>query len=365
MTTGISWCDETWNPVVGCSKVSAGCAHCYAKSLHDKRHKAYLAGKKMPDCYAQPFETVRCYPDRLEIPLRLRAPRVIFVNSVSDLYHPNVPDEFIDQVKAVEALCPQHTFVELTKRPERMAEYSTKKALRWAEIKREREEMCYEDECPRCCGDGAVEYIDSPDQWGEDCPTEKNHWIPCPECRRRKTEDAYLKAPLPNVFLGVSVEDQPTADERLPYLMKLARREAAWNTVLSIEPLLGPITFRPKASGTDEIIQMTLADKLERYTKPEMLYGLKGVIVGGESGPHARPCNVEWIRSIRDQCAAAAVPCYVKQMGSVWAKAQGWKYFTTDGEPLDSAGANMVNWPLDLRVRELPWTVKQKKGGVA
>jgi protein gp37 len=123
-TTGISWCDATWNVVVGCTKVSQGCRFCYAKTLHDLRHKAYLAGKlqNMPQ-YAEPFERVQLMPDRLTWPLSLRKPHRIFVNSVSDLFHEDVPDEFIDRVFAVMALAPRHTFQVLTKRPARMQAY--------------------------------------------------------------------------------------------------------------------------------------------------------------------------------------------------------------------------------------------------
>jgi protein gp37 len=121
--TAIQWTDKTWNPVVGCTKVSAGCKNCYAKTLHDQRHKAYHAGKKLPAQYAQPFEVLQLMPDRLRDPLSWRKPCRVFVNSVSDLFHADVPFEFIDRVFAVMALAQRHTFQVLTKRPERMREY--------------------------------------------------------------------------------------------------------------------------------------------------------------------------------------------------------------------------------------------------
>jgi protein gp37 len=119
--TGISWTDRTWNPVVGCTKVSQGCKHCYAKTLHDMRHKAFAEGKlqNIPQ-YAQPFETVQTLPDRLNDPYRWRKPSRVFVNSMSDLFHDDVPGEFIAQVFAVMSGNPQHTFQVLTKRPARM-----------------------------------------------------------------------------------------------------------------------------------------------------------------------------------------------------------------------------------------------------
>src|SRR4051812_18556853 len=119
-TTGIEWTDATWNPVVGCTKVSQGCKHCYAKTIHDLRHKAHLAGKAVAPQYAQPFETVQLKPERLTAPLGWRQPKRIFVNSVSDLFHDDVPIEYIASVWAVMALARRHTFQILTKRPARM-----------------------------------------------------------------------------------------------------------------------------------------------------------------------------------------------------------------------------------------------------
>lgn len=152
----ISWTDSTWNPVVGCTKVSAGCKHCYAKELHDLRYRARLAGKKMPEQYALPFESVQLIQDRLGMPFHWRAPRRIFVNSVSDLFHEDVPFWFIDHVFNTIAHTPWHTYQILTKRAERM--------LAW--------------------------------------------------CQKR--DDPLPK----NVWLVVSVEDQAAADLRIPYLVK-------------------------------------------------------------------------------------------------------------------------------------------------
>jgi len=121
--TGIEWTDRVWNPTVGCTRVSDGCRHCYAFQLHDQRHAAYQAGKKLPIQYARPFKELQLVPDRLENPLHWRKPCRIFVNSMSDLFHDDVPDEFIDRVFAVMAMCPQHTFQVLTKRAEKMLQY--------------------------------------------------------------------------------------------------------------------------------------------------------------------------------------------------------------------------------------------------
>ena len=122
MSTTIEWTDETWNPVTGCDKISPGCKHCYAKALHDMRHRAFLNGKKMPEQYHVPFEKVQCWHARLDIPLHWRAPRMVFVNSMSDLFHEDVPEEFIRAVFTVMRNAQQHSFQVLTKRAARMLE---------------------------------------------------------------------------------------------------------------------------------------------------------------------------------------------------------------------------------------------------
>jgi protein gp37 len=115
--TKIEWTEATWNPVTGCTKVSAGCKFCYAKTLHDQRHKAFLEGKDVPSCYATPFETVVCHPDRLKIPLRRRKPTMYFVNSMSDLFHEDIAIDFIEDIFGIMNQCDQHIFQVLTKRP--------------------------------------------------------------------------------------------------------------------------------------------------------------------------------------------------------------------------------------------------------
>ena len=128
--TSIEWTDKTWNPVTGCSKVSPGCKNCWAKKIHDRRHKAFLSGKAMPSQYSRPFEEVQVHHSRLDQPLRWRKPLKIAVCLGGDLFHEMVPDEFIDEVFAVMALCPQHTFQVLTKRAARMLAYFTAPGLR-------------------------------------------------------------------------------------------------------------------------------------------------------------------------------------------------------------------------------------------
>ena len=123
MPTGIEWTDETWNPVTGCERISPGCAHCYAKTLHDMRHKAYLKGSDVPEQYSEPFEVVKCHADRLDTPLHWRAARMCFVNSMSDLFHHDVPFDFIGLSYATMAIAKHITFQILTKRAERMLEF--------------------------------------------------------------------------------------------------------------------------------------------------------------------------------------------------------------------------------------------------
>jgi protein gp37 len=232
MSTNIEWVrnpdgtpGETWNPVVGCSKVSAGCKHCYAERWHQR----FFSDKKFTD--------VRCLPERLSQPLHWQKPRTIFVNSMSDLFHEAVPDEFIDWVFAVMARTQEHTYQVLTKRPERMRQF----------------------------------------------------------CQNWNSQDL-APWPMPNVWLGVSVEDQATAEERIPWLLETP----AAVRFVSCEPLLGPIDLNVEYG-------QGVGDLLIDY--------LNWVIVGGESGPKARPMHPDWARSIRDQCVAAGVPFFFKQWG--------------------------------------------------
>ena len=260
------------------------------------------------------FTDVRTHPDRLDAPLRWRKPRKVFVNSMSDLFHDAVPDEFIDRVFAVMALAPQHTFQILTKRPERMRDYM----LRLAGT-------------PGCA-----------DQVSE-------------AARAMGRSITFMSWPLPNIWLGVSCEDQKTADERIPLLLDTS----AAVRFLSCEPLLGPIDMRIATfNGADSI---------------ESLEGIHWVIAGGESGPGARPCDVAWVRSIVEQCKDAKVACFVKQLGAKpvardrWdmteeqfvaldASEDGWS--EADGPVVlrlrDRKGGDPSEWPEDMRVREFP-----------
>lgn len=213
--TSIEWTHRTWNPVTGCTKVSQGCKHCYAERLADR-----FWGDR-------PFTEVRIHPERLGQPKSIRRPSMIFVNSMSDLFHPDVDETFIRRVFDAMVECPRHTFQILTKRSERLAELGPR--LPW----------------------------------------------------------------LPHMWMGVSVE----SEDEVPRIEHL-RAVPAVVRFLSLEPLIGPLP----ALNLD---------------------GIHWVIVGGESGPHARPMDGKWVRSVRRQCRSAGVPFFFKQWGGVFKKQAG------------------------------------------
>lgn len=323
-TTAIEWTDRVWNPVTGCTKVSAGCKHCYAETIADRFWATQYPAVEIETCGPQGtitrprrFTDVLTHEDRLTEPLRWRKPARVFVNSMSDLFHEDVPDEFIDRVFAVMALAHRHTFQILTKRPDRMRAYLID-AYRKLEVARHIHARVGDAAARQLCG-----------LWT---------W------------------PLPNVWLGVSCENQETADARIPLLFQTPSAVR----FVSAEPLLGPIDF--ERGG------FTL---LERIKSPSgtVWPGLDWVIVGGESGPTARPCDVAWIESIVGQCQAASVPVFVKQVGSVvrvsrseclqfamcgsWsADGPGAAYGTA--KPSDRKGGDPSEWPEAMRVREFP-----------
>lgn len=292
----IAWTDATWNPVRGCTKVSAGCANCYAERFAER-------WRGIP---GHPFEQgfdIRLVPEALNLPIRWRKPRRIFVNSVSDLFHPEVPFDYVDMVFGVMAACrfdrrgegPGHVFQILTKRADRMAEYlSTDRRRAWA-------------------------YSGAQRGGGED---------PDPMFDQIDMGPTVL----PHVWLGVSVENQAAADERIPHL--LATPAAV--RFVSCEPLLGPVDLSMPEFYQDD-----------RYGPQRWV---DWVIVGGESGPKARPCDVAWIRSIVDQTKAAGVPCFVKQMGADPIMEPGPISWPCE----DRSGADPSEWPEDLRVQQMP-----------
>ncbi|HYI27586.1 MAG TPA: phage Gp37/Gp68 family protein [Bradyrhizobium sp.] len=304
--TSIEWADATWNPIraryleiqndgsgkerIGwhCSHVSEGCRHCYAERLNTRlgTGRDYKPGVLFRDdrvMYAN--GKVKLYLDEkmLTQPLRWKRPRAIFVGSMTDLFADFVPDEWIDQIFAVMALAPQHRFMVLTKRPERMREYLL-------------------------------------ETW----------------------------QPLPNVWLGTSVEDQATADARIP---KLLATPAA-KRFLSAEPLLGPVDLR-YLQPLDPPVEIDAVNGTHGVLRPHggRSPALDWVIAGGESGPKARPMHPDWARALRDQCAAAGVPFLFKQWGewvSVSELAGPGRHFKfPDGATVRRTGKKLAGRTLD------------------
>lgn len=319
-STGIEWTEATWNPIRGCSIVSEGCRNCYAmRQAHRMNHHrgAYEGLTKMTPTGPKWTGKVRTVPELLDLPLRWRKPRRVFVNSMSDLFHEDVPDEFIEQVFVVMARASHHTFQVLTKRPQGMLSLLSDSGTRNVIVNR------------------ATAH--NVEDFGVGAPNPQPNW------------------PLPNVWLGVSVENQETADERIPALLATPAA-VRW---LSCEPLLGPLDLTdPLSDGipTSEQMQGPSSLYFIRHGAPRIDW----IVVGGESGPGARPFDLSWARDIVGQCQRASVPVFVKQMGSnpVDPLADtGALVF--DREPVrpkfrNKKGGDPEEWPEDLRVREYP-----------
>lgn len=284
--TGIEWTDFTWNPTRGCSRVSDGCRNCYAERVAGRfsgpgqPYEGFVTTSSrhpqtgMPTVGVRPHWTgaVRLVPERLADPLSWRTPRRIFVNSMSDLFHEKLSDADIDKVFSVMLLAPRHQFQVLTKRPERVRAYLSDpglydRVLRVAgELRRDRPEL-------------SMVAISNP-------ATFPASWI----------------------WWGVSVEDQATADERIPILLQTP----AAIRFVSYEPALGPVDvdrwiwgqWCPDSQCSDSTWDHHCQLGEQR---------LHWVIAGSESGPGARPAELDWFRSVRDQCAAAGVAFFFKQ----------------------------------------------------
>lgn len=259
-STSIEWSDTTWNPLLGCSRVSSGCDACYAINTatiragnpHPKVAAAFAGLTERRDGRLDWTGQINLLPERLNQPLSWRKPRKVFVNSQSDLFHDRVPLSFIEQVFAIMARTPQHTYQILTKRHARMRSILNRPTF-----------------------PASISAIVGAD----------------------------IEWPLPNVHLGVSVENQQWADIRIPALLDTPAA-VRW---LSCEPLLGPVSLRGwiEHVPVDDGGYPTYID---------------WVVVGGESGPKARPMHPMWARSLRDQCVEAKIPFLFKQWGE-WAPA--------------------------------------------
>ncbi|QOV95238.1 phage Gp37/Gp68 family protein [Novosphingobium sp. ES2-1] len=311
--TKIEWADATVNAINGCSVTSPGCTNCYAMKLAGTRMKTHptRAGLTIESKTGPVWNgEVRLHEPALLQPLSWSKPRRIFWNAHGDTFHDAVPDEWIDRIFAVAALTPQHTHMILTKRSKRMREYMSACEVRVAQLTLE-----------LACATGKS--LDDPrrhpafrmvGEWGAsimDAPT----------------IGGFEQWPVPNVWLGVSVEDQTRADERIPDL--LATPAAV--RFLSCEPLLGPVDLMHVDIGAymngltgraaheyDPVCRWPLIKPFYHMQSGLTSPGIDWVIAGGESGPGARPMHPDWARSLRDQCAAAGVPFHFKQWGE-WA----------------------------------------------
>lgn len=291
-STKIEWADRVWNPTTGCTRVSAGCEHCYIERQTPMRveHRKFdgpQIGATLP---------VRLHPGRLGNPVSWRGRQRIFVNSMSDLFHRDVPTEFLAKVWAAMASAPRHTFLVLTKRPDRMRTLLG--------------------------GGKSREFLSMVD----DAWFSRRDWLGAPIPDGRKAGHPADRWPLPNVWLGTSVEDQSTADLRIPKLLD-TRAAVRW---ISAEPLLGPVDLcgQLDGSGTHRKRLTYWLDGRPHWGEPtpappnglpmsslEIGPHLDWVVVGGETGPGSRPMHPDWARRLRDQCAAAGVPYFFKQWG--------------------------------------------------
>jgi protein gp37 len=281
--SSIEWTSTTWNVVTGCTRVSEGCDNCYIERTMPFR----VAHRRFDQDGVGGTTGVLLHPERQDKPLHWRKPRKVFVNSLADLFHNDVPDGFIARVWEVMAATPQHTYQILTKRPARMRSLL-----------------------------GSDDWLDM-------------------------FERGNAEYPLPNVHLGVSVENQKWADSRIPLLLATPAA-VRW---VSAEPLLGPVEFEflhyfdpgnCACEPTWSVHEPTCG------VEPGAHWGLDWIVVGGESGPGARPMDEAWAQRIVRDCRAAGVKVFVKQLGSVL----GGK-----------AHHDIATFPAGLRHREYPTQV--------
>jgi len=273
VTTGIEWTDETWNPTTGCDRVSPGCDNCYALGMAKRLQAMGQADYQTdgdPKTSGSGFG-IAMQPHRLDAPLRWKKPRKVFVNSMSDLFHDGVTWAHIAQVFAVMAATPQHTFQILTKRHGRMR--SLVSSIRF--------DVDVIDHAQRLSVARGIKVV--------------------------------VPRPLPNVWLGVSVEDQKWANTRIPALLDTP----AAVRFLSCEPLLGPVDLTRIAWSKGGGTHLDVVNG--RHGEPGIWQAaakrVDWVIVGGESGPKARPMHPHWARTLRNQCETAGVPFLFKQWG--------------------------------------------------
>jgi len=377
--TGIQWTDKTWNPLVGCTPVSPGCLNCYAATMAVRLEGMGTKGyepriERAVDGLGEIEDRktvrivekragravftgdVRMVPERLTEPLKWRKPAMCFLGSMADVFHESVPFDYIDQIMAVIALCPDTIFQLPTKRPERMCAYLTSRRI----------------------GTG---------EWTDNIADEVAKLGTFSPAAFDAAEQYAGGGALPNLWLGTSVENQKAADERIPYLLNCP----AMVLFLSVEPLLEDVNLK---LDKDALIDMLDLDPqrsqwmrgrypfpaLEPDKRTKRSHLLHWVICGGESGPDARPSDVAWHRSILRQCRAAGVPFFEKQLGAYilcnnqhiadWEDQTDGAAYTRHNPNMptyqgdiervyvgDKKGGDMAEWPEDLRVREWPKVV--------
>lgn len=285
--TAIEWTQapgfkgETWNPVTGCDRVSPGCAHCYAldlaarlKGMGQKRYQRDGDPKT-----SGPGFGLTLHPDKLEQPLRWTKPRMVFVNSMSDLFHEEIPRSYIDDVFAVMAMAPRHIFQVLTKRPERMRDYF-EDGKPWERIAN----RCYKI-----------------NRYGS-------------RGRQVANRQAW---PLPNVWLGVTIENR-----RFNHRSELLEKVPAAVRFISAEPLLGPLVY----DGSDDSIDHPWQDVMwsDNYEGPSLdLHGIDWIITGGESGPEHRRFDSQWALDLLHEARETGTAFFHKQNGGRTPKAGG------------------------------------------
>lgn len=323
----IEWTDRTWNPIIGCSRVSPGCENCYAERFVHRGIQEAHRGLTVIRAGAPGWNgDVRFLPERLAQPQRWRRPAKVFVNSLSDLFHGRVTNEQRLAILGAMLLAPQHTYQILTKRPEYALEFES-----WLVAESERRRMTFTELA-------LEEYVRA--------------------TGRRADAEALTFELLHRWWIGVTAEDQKRADERIPKLAEL--RILPTLRFVSYEPALGPVDFREHLCG----------DSSGHETGGPQGWvsgpGIDWLIIGGESGPGARPFDVAWARSTIEQARAAGVPVFVKQLGARPIVMKSWREGSRDAygpctTPVandvrlrDRKGGDTSEWPEDLRVREWP-----------
>lgn len=376
MATNIEWTNppgykgDVWNPTTGCDKVSAGCTNCYAMKMANRLSNiastkdAYIVTvKKLANGEVNWTGKINLLEDRLSIPLRRKKPTAWFVNSMSDLFHEDIPFEFIDKVFAVMSMSPQHIFQILTKRPERMRQYMQRLQDLLNPKLTTFDEFLSSDISSRIrqvskalghshFANAPLQLVDNTKFWKED-PVNIARSIGCPPR---------------NIWLGVSCEDQKTADFRIPILLDTPAA-VRW---ISAEPLLGNIDLKHLHG---EVVEIDCLNGTHGVFRPHSGKNnkLDQVIVGGESGSNARPSHPDWFRSLRDQCVSTGVPFFFKQHGNYldvdtaikehrfnpYGQHKPYKYIEGTKLPFVNLGKNLAGRILDGRTWDEYPVIKQ------